>query len=218
VISERHGWKGKIGYVVMGSWHTLLQLTVPVLWTLSVYYLFNSQDISTLKRIFTPKGVWLVLLPVFILLVAYWVFRWIGIRFVDRNDRKRLFATWIVFGLVMIGLPALYLYFLKQSVGLPHTFIQMTYTLLHMSPWKSLGLCIVAAIIGVFMSCVWFGWYLAVALLFNGHNNEAGGAARLQGYKQFMRIRLRQDDLTAYVIGFDKAQPEGRFNSHTKTP
>jgi hypothetical protein len=68
------------------------------------------------------------------------------------------------------------------------------------------------------MSCVWFGWYLAVALLFNGHNNEAGGAARLQGYKQFMRIRLRQDDLTAYVIGFDKAQPEGRFNSHTKTP
>jgi hypothetical protein len=107
----------------MGSWHTLLQLTVPVLWTLSVYYLFNSQDISTLKRIFTPKGVWLVLLPVFILLVAYWVFRWIGIRFVDRNDRKRLFATWIVFGLVMIGLPALYLYFLKQSVGLPHTFI-----------------------------------------------------------------------------------------------
>jgi hypothetical protein len=59
---------------------------------------------------------------------------------------------------------------------------------------------------------------LAVALLFNGHNNEAGGAARLQGYKQFMRIRLRQDDLTAYVIGFDKAQPEGRFNSHTKTP
>jgi hypothetical protein len=79
-----------------------------------------------------------------------------------------------------------------------------------MSVWLRLGICIAAGVIGAFMSCVWFGWYLAVALVFNGHNNEVGGAARLEGYKQFMRIRLREDDLTAYVIGFDKAQPDGK--------
>ena len=139
-----------------------------------------------------------------ILWVAYWVFRRIGIRYVRKNYRKRLVATWILYGLVMIVLPALYLSRgLKRS---PITYLELIDTDLK---WR-LGLCLAAILIGAFMSCVWFGWYLAVALLFNGHNNEAGGAARLEGYKQFMRIRLRKEDLTAYVIGFDKAQAEGK--------
>ena len=97
----------------------------------------------------------------------------------------------------MISVPVLYLRDAEQ-VPLPESI------------WFRLGLCIAAALIGAFMSCIWFGWYLAVALVFNGHNNEAGGAARLVGYKQFMRIRLREDDLTAYVIGFDEAQAKGK--------
>jgi hypothetical protein len=83
-------------------------------------------------------------------------------------------------------------------------------TLMQMSVWKRLFLCVGAGFIGAMMSCVWFGWYLAVAMIFNGHNNEAGGAARLVGYKQFMRIRLTETDLTAYVIGFDDARPDGK--------
>ncbi|MDQ3773747.1 MAG: hypothetical protein M3461_04960 [Pseudomonadota bacterium] len=30
--------------------------------------------------------------------------------------------------------------------------------------------------LGAILSCVWFGWYFAVSLGFNGHNNEAGDA------------------------------------------
>ncbi len=203
VGGERHDWKGKIGYVVMGSWHTLLQLTIPLVWTLSLLYLFRWQGIPTFERIFT--FIWIVLLVVLILWASYWVFRRIGIRYVRKNYRKRLVATWIMFGLEMIVLPALYLFWECSERG-----VITTEELISMPLKWLLGLCLAGAFIGAFMSCVWFGWYLAVALLFNGHNNEAGGAARLEGYKQFMRIRLRKHDLTAYVIGFDKAQAEAK--------
>ena len=203
VGAGRHGSKGKVGYVVMGSWHTLLQLIVPLLWTLSLLYYFNAQRISTLNDIL--KSIGLILSVALILGVSYWGFRRIGIRYIRKNYRKRLVATWIVYGLVMIVLPALYLLW-ERSNRNAVTIVKLEDTTL---PWL-LTLCIPAAFIGAFMSCVWFGWYLAVALLFNGHNNEAGGAARLEGYKQFIRIRLTKDDLTAYVIGFDKAQAEAK--------
>lgn len=60
------------------------------------------------------------------------------------------------------------------------------------------------------MSCIWLGWYLAVSLEFNGHYSEAGGAARIEEYKEFMRIRLTKDGLTVYVIGVDKPLTEGK--------
>jgi hypothetical protein len=63
---------------------------------------------------------------------------------------------------------------------------------------------IVAFLAGGFFSCVWFGWYLAVALGFNAHNNEAGGAARLDAYRHFIRFKLEPDRITGYVIGFDR--------------
>jgi hypothetical protein len=201
---ERHGGKGKFGYFVMGSWHTLLHLTVPVPWTLSVFYYFQSQGISTVRSALAWKTFVLILSVALIVLFLYWVFRSIAIRYVRDNHRKRLVATWIVYGVVMIALPAL---FRERFVG--SIFTSPESTAKPSLPWL-LALCVAAAGIGAFMSCVWFGWYLAVALLFNGHNNEAGGAARLEGYKQFMRIRLTKDDLTAYVIGFDKAQPEAK--------
>jgi hypothetical protein len=59
------------------------------------------------------------------------------------------------------------------------------------------------------MTCVWFGWYLAVSLAFQGHNNEAGGAARIEAFKQFIRFRLTENELTGYVIGVDKPQTNG---------
>jgi hypothetical protein len=63
---------------------------------------------------------------------------------------------------------------------------------------------VVAFFAGGFFSCVWFGWYLAVALGFNAHNNEAGGAARLDAYRHFIRFKVEPDALTGYVIGFDR--------------
>lgn len=68
---------------------------------------------------------------------------------------------------------------------------------------------VVAALLGGLMSCVWLGWYLAVSLEFNGHYSEAGGAARIEEYKEFIRIRLTEDSLKAYVIGIDKPLSNG---------
>lgn len=50
---------------------------------------------------------------------------------------------------------------------------------------------------------------LAVALLFHGHNNEAGDAARIEKFKQFMRFRLTEHDLTGFVIAVDEPKQSG---------
>lgn len=62
---------------------------------------------------------------------------------------------------------------------------------------------LLAGLIGAVMSCVWLGWYFAVALVFDGHANEAGSTARTEDYKQFIRFRLTEDSLTGFVIGVD---------------
>jgi hypothetical protein len=67
---------------------------------------------------------------------------------------------------------------------------------------------IAAAVLGAVLSCVWFGWYLAVSLAFNGHNNEAGGGARLPRYRQFIRFKITEKQLTGYVIGIDLPQDD----------
>jgi hypothetical protein len=59
------------------------------------------------------------------------------------------------------------------------------------------------------MSCVWFGWYLGVCFAFNGHNNEVGGACRIEEFKQFIRFRLTENGLTGYVIAIDQPQRKG---------
>ncbi|MET0390600.1 MAG: hypothetical protein ABW321_31805 [Polyangiales bacterium] len=63
---------------------------------------------------------------------------------------------------------------------------------------------LLAFLAGGTFACVWFGLYLAVALGFNGHYNEAGGAARADFYRHFVRLKLTADRITGYVIGFDR--------------
>ena len=55
--------------------------------------------------------------------------------------------------------------------------------------WASI---LVIGYIGFLMSRVWLGWYLAVSMKFDGHNNEAGGAARIEGFKHILRIKVRR--------------------------
>jgi len=56
---------------------------------------------------------------------------------------------------------------------------------------------------GIF-TCIWLGFYLAVALAFGAHNNEAGGAARLDAFRHFVRFKVEPDRIVGYVIGFDR--------------
>lgn len=64
--------------------------------------------------------------------------------------------------------------------------------------------------LGTILSCTWLGWYLAVSLCFDGHNNEAGGGARIERFKQFIRFRLTEQGLTGYVIAIDKPEADGQ--------
>ncbi|HEU5077092.1 MAG TPA: hypothetical protein VFU02_23035, partial [Polyangiaceae bacterium] len=63
---------------------------------------------------------------------------------------------------------------------------------------------LISFVAGAYFTCVWFGWYLAVALAFDAHFNEAGGAARLDRFRHFVRFKLEPDRLTGYVIGWQR--------------
>lgn len=64
----------------------------------------------------------------------------------------------------------------------------------------------VALLSGGLFTCVWLGFYLAVALAFNAHNNEAGGAARLDAFRHIIRFKVEEARITGYVIGFERPE------------
>jgi hypothetical protein len=115
------------------------------------------------------------------------IFIVVGNKAVKKDMRVVLLLAWLVYGVLLLWLPFL----------LPATPEQYATT-----GWRA-SRFLVVLVLGALMSCVWVGWYFAVSLAFKGHNNEAGGAARIEGFKQFIRIRLTRDCLTAYVIGVD---------------
>lgn len=110
----------------------------------------------------------------------------------ERPARRRLGIVLLALGLLWLaGLAAFTLGF--KDVHLPVTG----------------GTLVVAMVLGAVLSCTTLGWYLAVSLCFDGHNGEAGGAARIEKYKQFIRFRVTPNELTGYVIGFD--EPKERY-------
>jgi hypothetical protein len=120
-----------------------------------------------------------------------------------------LFFAWIAFGLIVLGVPFLMLRYCEvRSVG--NVAVSLVNNYAPFGKWwlPVVLMLVVAGYIGNRMSRVWFSWYLAVSLAFNGHNNEAGGAARIEGFKHILRIKVEQDKLTVYVIGFKDAQIE----------
>src|SRR4029078_12462507 len=60
-----------------------------------------------------------------------------------------------------------------------------------------------AGLAGAVICCLWTGWDFAVCFAFNGHNNEVGGGARIENFKQFNGFRLARDGITGYVIAVD---------------
>lgn len=107
------------------------------------------------------------------------------------NARRSLLFVWLAYGVVLLSLP---LFLHDHTTPL-------------LDAWTTRFL--VAVLFGCLMSCVSLGWYFAVSLAFNGHNDQAGGAARIEHFKEFIRIRLRENSLTAYVIGVDEPKMHG---------
>lgn len=109
-----------------------------------------------------------------------------------RNNGIGLAILWVVYGAVMLALP----WIVYRVSGQPAVFYD----------WTSLYALVpafLAGLVGAVICCLWTGWYFAVCFAFNGHNNEVGGAARIENYKQFIRFRLTPDSLTGYVIAVD---------------
>jgi hypothetical protein len=121
------------------------------------------------------------LLAIVLLFLPIFAGRWL----LKRNSGVGLLIAWIVYGGVMLFLPKL--------VGQPPVFFDWT------GPWGLIP-AILAGLVGAVICCLWTGWYFAVCFAFNGHNNEVGGAARIENFKQFIRFRLTRNGITGYVI------------------
>lgn len=62
---------------------------------------------------------------------------------------------------------------------------------------------------GAYFTCLLIGWYFLLCLQWNGHGNEAGGAARVVDYAEFVRIKLSRDRAEVYVIAVANQAPGG---------
>ena len=135
--------------------------------------------------LWAPLATWAIVL----------IYQFIGGALAKLKTGWPLAISWILFGAAVMVTP--FVLSSPASLNIPDEF------------WPTLGLCIYAGVIGAVMSCVFFGSYLGVALAFNGHNNEAGGAARIEGFKHLIRFRLNPKGLTGYVIAIDQAETDG---------
>jgi hypothetical protein len=175
---------------LVGLWHGVLQIASPF--------------------VLVRKGSILTWVVAALLMVAMGL---LGGSLLKRNRRMALLFTWLCCGVLILALP----YFLAPPISNFHEpFFSGDWSGWRWYLPKALVPPLAAGAFGLVMACVWLGWYLAVCFAFNGHNNEAGGAARIEEFKQFIRFRLTKDGLTGYVIGID--QPRDSQNRQNLNP
>ena len=173
--------KGKLTFGLLGLWHSILQLAVPV--CLALY-----ADWPAIVGI--PLAAYAATLVAGRQFTSERLVKNFGPD-VQNKLAKLLLAAWIILGIGVIT---------AAAWGNPQPVT-----------WPRLA---TAFTLGMVFSCIWFGWYLAVSLAFNGHNNEAGGGARSEQYRHMIRFKLEENRLTGYVIGFD--EPVKDFSDKTK--
>ncbi len=199
---------GKILFGLFGVWHLILQVAIPFL----------------LVRI----GNWIaILIALGLILIMHGASHWASKLSEESIIRKgiapvlmrkfpdwALFVVWMAFGSVLLIIP---LWFSNRHAIEGHsTFLPKgvaDFLVSISKPDADWTLTLIALFTAIYLghrlSRVWLSWYFAVAQGFNGHNNEVGGAARIEGYKQILRICLKKDSATVYSIGFRKEKTEG---------
>ncbi len=187
-LLAKRGAAGAVGKLLIGLWHFLLQVATP-------FILIRKASLLTLV---IAAAVILVGTPV-------------GERLLARFKGGALAAAWVVLGALTIVLPV----WLVPSApiageGLWPMLVRPWFVPGEWTGWMGLIPSLAAAAVGAVMCCYWFGWYLGVCFAFNGHNNEVGGAARIERFKQFVRIHLTKEGLTGYVIAVNDPSDTGR--------
>jgi hypothetical protein len=206
---ELQRWPGKILMGIVGLWHGLLQLVVPlmlirigdwraVVWALVAILGFSGLSIPWTSFRLPGLGVWLMKLP------GSW-------------GKVGLTLAWFAYGGLLLYLPfrfhdqrGLVTVFdqVAGSVDFYSSFLPVDLLSTSYAPalWLLITSMVAVVLLGFILSMSLLSWYFAVSLAFQGHNNEVGGAARIEKFKHIVRIRLRQNDLTAYVIGIDEPE------------
>jgi hypothetical protein len=174
-----------IGKLLIGTWHLVLQLLV-------TYILIRNGNYIT----------WAVAAVLLVLTI------WPAQVLMKKNSRIGLSLLWLAYGSVMLTLPWITAWGLSLF-GKPYAPVFSNTT-----GWMGLWPAIVAGGVGAIISCLWTGWYFAVCFAFNGHNNEVGGAARIENFKQFIRFRLTREGLTGYVIAVDDVSRIGEVDTN----
>lgn len=170
-----------LGKLLVGFWHFLLQVSVPL--------------------VLVRKGS-LLLWVVVALAVA--LATWLGGVLLRKGSGPWLAFVWFALGGLTLVLP-----FLLPRFVPGHWMTRQWFAGSNATGWDGLWPTVIAAVVGAVMCCVWFGWYLGVCFAFNGHNNEVGGAARIERFKQFIRFHLTEHGLTGYVIAVNDPAEKG---------
>lgn len=184
----------RLWFLLLGLWHGVLQLCVPLLWA--------QYGLSRAALVYVP------------LLVAA---SYAGDRLARRKPtpatRAALVLLWLLFGIISLALP---IYFPNTTLSgglwpLLQAFDPTSWFLPGSNEIGDIGLAHAAGVLlfTICSSCVWFSWYLIMSLAFGGHNNEAGSATRIDRFGALMRIKLTPETLTAYVIGIDQVETDG---------
>ena len=187
-LLANRGAAGTVGKLLIGVWHYVLQIAVP-------FILIRKASVLTLL---VAAAVIAVGTPV-------------GERLLARFKGGALAAVWVLLGAATIVLPILLVPSNPAGGGggLWDTLVRPWFVPGEWTGWMGLVPSLAAALVGAVMCCYWFGWYLGVCFAFNGHNNEVGGAARIERFKQFVRFHLTREGLTGYVIAVNDPSDNG---------
>jgi hypothetical protein len=175
----------KFSKLLFGVWNAVLQIATPFLFA-------NQMAMMTRMEV----AALIVITALLVLAMCR-----VGGALLKAGRRKALAVAWVAYGALTLALP----WIVREFEGDAESLFPIELR----RGWIGLWLPLVAGLIGLVMSCVWFGWYLGVCFAFNGHNNEVGGACRIEEFKQFIRFRLTENGLTGYVIAIDQPQRKG---------
>jgi hypothetical protein len=199
---------GKLFMTLMGMWHAILQLVVAlalirignwraVIVALGLILLFSGLSIPYTKISIDGLGARAM-----------------------RGSPVILIVLWFIYGAALLALPVIfhehrgslmvgkdhYSSFLPPAIvnlfGQNVTSYGPAWVLEIISLLSALGL-------GFLLSMSFLSWYFAVAMVFQGHNNEVGGAGRIEKFRHILRICLTEDSVTCYVIAFDEPKVDG---------
>ncbi|HVE58944.1 MAG TPA: hypothetical protein VNB22_19125 [Pyrinomonadaceae bacterium] len=215
---------GKNRFLIIGLWHAVLQLFTSFIlfyyahWkvVLGIFVLVTllngfSKAAYRINSLFPDtgnedKGDWRKTLRTF---VNFRLVAWMM-----KHSKALLTVSWVIYGLIVLVAPFV---LFPGSESLNETVRRKSPQIIGFftnSPnerfvfWTYIALSfLIIGFIGYRMSRVWFSWYLGVSVLYNGHNNEAGGMARIEDFKQILRIKVEPEKLTVFVIGLDTARP-----------